>query len=116
MTLSTTTTATPADVAEVTAPVVPASRPLANAGRKAVADLRKAREDKRDAEDRIKDAEARVRQFLAGSRSGTIAGQTVVRVVAGSNSHFDRQTLATAYPEAYEAALRVTEYDSLRLA
>lgn len=117
MTNSTATaTATPAIVAEVTTKPIPASRPLGNEGRSAVAALKKAREDKKKADAAIKDAEARVWAALAGSRTGTIAGMTVVRVQAGSNSHFDRDTLKTAFPEAYDAALRVTTYDSLRLA
>lgn len=113
MTTTTTAPVTPSDVAAVT---IPASRPLANEGRSAVAALKKAREDKKDAEARIKDAEARVLAALAGARAGTIAGMTVVRLQPGSNSHFDRDVLATAYPEAFTAAMRKTTYDSIRLA
>lgn len=115
MTTSTVSTVTPADVAEVTKAPVPASRPMGNAGRKAVADLKKAREAKKKAEADIKDAEARVWEALAGARKGTLAGMTIVRVQAGSNSHFDRDVLKTAFPEAYKLAYRETHYDSLRV-
>lgn len=112
----TTTTATPAAVAAVAPTKAPEHRELSNAGRAAVKALREAREAKKAAEAAIKAAEAAIRAELDGAKKGTVGGLPVVRVVPGSNSHFDRDTLSTAYPEAYEAALRVTTYDSLRLA
>jgi hypothetical protein len=108
-------TATPATVA-VAVKATPKHKELSNAGRAAAKALRVAREAKKAAEAAIKEAEATIRAELDGATAGTVGGLPVVRVVPGSNSHFDRDTLSTAYPEAYEAALRVTTYDSLRLA
>lgn len=110
------TTATPANIAAVAPVKAPEHRELSNAGRAAVKALREARESKKAAEAAIKAAEAAIRAELNGANKGTVGGLPVVRVTPGSNSHFDRDTLATSFPEAYEAALRVTVYDSLRLA
>jgi hypothetical protein len=106
--------ASPATVAEVTVKPVPASRELSNAGRKAAAELSKARADVKAAKERAEAAEAVILAELDGARKGTVGGMTVVRLQAGSNSHFDRDVLATAYPEAFTAALRKTTYDSIR--
>lgn len=64
--------------------------------------------------DEQKDAlEERIRQALDGADIGMIRGIEVVRVNASHNSHMDRPTLREAYPEAYEAALRRTDYTYL---
>jgi ABC-type transporter MlaC component len=60
-------------------------------------------------------AEKIIREALGEATSGTFRGQTIVRLQSSSNSTLDRETIKTAFPEAYAAALRVTEYDFIKV-
>jgi hypothetical protein len=43
-----------------------------------------------------------------------VEGIVVVKVVAGRNTHFDREMMKEIFPEAFEATLRSTEYTYLK--
>lgn len=87
---------------------------LTDEGKKALADFRKAKQ----AEDKAKEqkvlAEMALRSALGESLEGTIEGAVVVKVVAGRNTHFDREMMKEIFPEAFEATLRSTEYTYLK--
>jgi predicted phage-related endonuclease len=58
-------------------------------------------------------AEERIRMALDGADIGTIDGKEVVRVNASHNSHLDSGIVKTAFPEAFEAAYKRTDYTYL---
>lgn len=59
-------------------------------------------------------AEAILREALGEAKVGIVEGVVAVRVVNGSNTHFDRELMKSLYPEAFEATLKTTEYDYLK--
>ena len=59
-------------------------------------------------------AEAILRAELGSAKAATVEGVVAVRVVNGSNSHFDRELMKELYPEAFTATLKTTEYDYLK--
>jgi hypothetical protein len=59
-------------------------------------------------------AEAVLREALGEAKAGFVEGVVAVRVVHGSNTHFDRELMKSTYPEAFEATIRSTEYDYLK--
>jgi len=59
-------------------------------------------------------AEAVLREALGEAQAGIVEGVVAVRVVHGSNTHFDRELMKANFPEAFEATLRSTEYDYLK--
>jgi hypothetical protein len=59
-------------------------------------------------------AEAVLREALGEFQVGIVDGIVAVRVVHGSNTHFDRELMKSTYPEAFEATIRSTEYDYLK--
>jgi hypothetical protein len=83
-------------------------------GRQALANFRKAKEAEAKAKEAKQLAELELRQALGQSIEGLIEGAVVVKVVAGRNTHFDREMLNEMFPEAYQATLRSTEYDYLK--
>lgn len=58
-------------------------------------------------------AEDKIRAALDGADIGTIDGHEVVRVNQSHNSHVDAGIVKTAFPEAYEAAYKRTDYTYL---
>lgn len=102
------------------APKVAKSKKVAKAielspeGRKALANFRKAKEAEAKAKEAKQLAELELRQALGGAVEGLVEGAVVVKVVAGRNTHFDREMLNEMFPEAYQATLRSTEYDYLK--
>lgn len=83
-------------------------------GRQALANFRKAKEAETKAKEAKQLAELELRQALGGAVEGLIEGAVVVKVVAGRNTHFDREMLSEMFPEAFQATLRSTEYDYLK--
>jgi predicted phage-related endonuclease len=82
--------------------------------RKALADFRKAKEAEAKAKEAKAEAEAQLRIALGESVEGLVEGVVVIKVVAGRNTHFDRELLLDLFPEAYQATLRSTEYTYLK--
>jgi len=58
-------------------------------------------------------AEEKIRAALDGADIGTINGKPVIKVNQSHNSHLDAGIVKTAFPEAYEAAYKRTDYDYL---
>ena len=83
---------------------------LSEAGANAVKAFNKAKLAEAKAKALKAKAEEIIRAELGASVEGMIGGLTAVKVVAGSNTHFDRELLQTVYAEAYEATLRKTSY------
>ncbi len=82
--------------------------------RKALADFRKAKEAEAKAKEAKAEAEAQLRIALGDSIEGLVEGAVVVKVVAGRNTHFDREMLEQVYPEAFATTIRSTEYTYLK--
>lgn len=59
-------------------------------------------------------AETAIREALKGSDVGTINGVERVRVQHRNMSKIDRETLKTAFPEAYESTLIESSYTVLQ--
>lgn len=59
-------------------------------------------------------AEIALREMLGESVEATVNGLTVIKKVNGRNTHFDRELMREAYPEAYFATIRETLYDYLK--
>lgn len=60
-------------------------------------------------------AEAVLREALGEAKAGIVEGVVAVRVVNGSNTHFDRELLGELLTkDQYAKALKTTEYDYLR--
>lgn len=69
-----------------------------------------------EAEGKAKKAEAEVvlRAALGEAKVAKIGGAVAFKLVSGSNRHADLKALAEKFPEAYEAVVRVAEYDFVR--
>jgi poly-gamma-glutamate capsule biosynthesis protein CapA/YwtB (metallophosphatase superfamily) len=61
------------------------------------------------------EAEKVLMDFLGEARVAYVGKVAVLKVVAGKNTSFDRETMKDIYPEAYETCLRETTYDYLRV-
>jgi len=83
---------------------------LTEAGANAVKAFNKAKQAEAKAKALKAQAEEIIRAELGESVEGMIGGLVAVKVVAGTNTHFDRELLQTVYAEAYEATLRKTAY------
>lgn len=59
------------------------------------------------------EAEAILRDMLGDSVEATINGISALKVQFRTNSHIDKDTLKSAFPEAYEATLVTTPYTFL---
>ena len=79
-----------------------------------LADFRKAKQAEAKAKKAKALAEAKLREALGNSLEGLVEGAVVVKVVAGRNTHFDREVLEEMFPEAYQATIRETLYDYLK--
>ena len=88
--------------------------PLTLAGAKALDEFITARNAKKDAEKALRDAEARLRAELGSALEGTVNGIVAVKVVASQNSHIDKATLESEYPEIYAQTLVTTPYTYLK--
>lgn len=87
---------------------------LTEEGKKALADFRKAKQAEDKAKEQKALAEMALRSALGESLEGMVEGIVVVKVVAGRNTHFDREMMKEIFPEAFEATLRSTEYTYLK--
>jgi hypothetical protein len=83
---------------------------LSEVGANAVKAFNKAKQAEAKAKALKAQAEEIIRAELGQSVEGMIGGLVAVKVVAGSNTHFDRELLQTVYAEAYEATIRKTAY------
>jgi hypothetical protein len=87
---------------------------LSSEGRQALANFRKAKQAETKAKKAKAIAEAQLREALGNALEGLVEGAVVVKVVAGRNTHFDREVLEEMFPEAYQATIRETLYDYLK--
>lgn len=87
---------------------------LSPEGKKALADFRNAKKAEALAKEQKEAAELALREALGDHKEGLVEGMVVVKVVNGKNTHFDRELMKEAFPEAYGATLRETLYDYLR--
>lgn len=69
-----------------------------------------------EAEGKAKKAEAEIilREALGEAKVAKIGGSIAYKLVNGSNRHADLKLLAENFPEAYEASVKVAEYDFIR--
>lgn len=86
---------------------------------KALSVFNKAKEAEAKAKALKSKAEAILREALGESKAGIVEGIVAVRVVNGSNSHFDKVALKEflgekEYAKATAEALKTTAYDYLR--
>ncbi len=65
-------------------------------------------------ESKKQDAEKALREMLGGTEVGTIDGVERVRIVHRNLSKIDRESLKTAFPEAYAAVLSESPYTVLQ--
>jgi antitoxin (DNA-binding transcriptional repressor) of toxin-antitoxin stability system len=89
---------------------------LSEAGVKALKAFNKAKASEAKAKAIKAKAEAILRAELGEAVVATIQGLSVASLVASKNTHFDRELMKSAYPEAFEATLRTTEYDYIKTA
>ena len=82
--------------------------------RQALKAFKEAKEAEASAKARKSEAEKVLRDALGGATQATIGGVVAYKLVNGSNSHADLKELAKAFPEAYEATLRVSKYDFVK--
>lgn len=80
----------------------------------ALANFNKAKQAEAKAKELKAIAEAQLREALGNAVEGSIDGLTVIKVVSGTNSHFDRKALLENYPEAFEATYKETPYTYLK--
>ncbi len=76
--------------------------------------FRNAKKAEAQAKEQKELAELALREILGENLEGTIGGVVVVKKVNGRNTHFDRELMKQAYPEAYFATIRETLYDYLK--
>jgi hypothetical protein len=89
---------------------------LSEAGINALKAFNKAKATEAKAKASKAKAEAILRAELGKAVTATIEGVAVASVVASKNTHFDRELMREAYPEAFEATLRTTEYTYIKTA
>lgn len=82
--------------------------------RQALKAFKEAKEAEASAKAKKAEAEKVLRDALGGAVQATISGVVAYKLVNGSNRHADLKELAKAFPEAYEATLRVSEYDFVK--
>jgi hypothetical protein len=95
-------------VSSTTAPVE-----LSHAGIAALEVFAAAKQAEKAAKAAKAEAEAILREMLGQSLEATVNGIVALKVQSRSNSHIDKDTLKSAFPEAYEATLVTTPYTFL---
>jgi hypothetical protein len=83
-------------------------------GKKALADFRNAKKAEAKAKEQKEKAELALREALGDHKEGTIEGISVVKVVGGKNTHFDREMMKEMFPEAFISTLRETIYTYIK--
>lgn len=68
----------------------------------------------KQAEEMKAEAEAILRAILNGNTEATIGGAKAFKLESRKTSRCDSKQLQEQFPEAYEATLRVTEYDFIK--
>ncbi len=74
-------------------------------------DAKKAETQAKEAKEQ---AELALREILGELTEATVNGITVLKVVNGKNTHFDRKMMEEIYPEAFMATIRQTLYTYLK--
>lgn len=87
---------------------------LSPEGKQALADFRNAKKAEALAKEQKEKAELALREALGDHKEGMVEGIVVVKLVGGKNTHFDRELMKEAYPEAFMATLRETIYTYLK--
>lgn len=87
-----------------------------SAVRQAVAQFKEAKELEARAKAVKAEAEAILRASIAGkATAGSIGGVVAFKIVNGSNRHADLKALAVEFPEAFEAVVKTTDYDYVKV-
>lgn len=73
-----------------------------------------AKKAKKEAEEAMRIAEAQLRNALGEALTGNVNGVPAVKVVASKNSHIDKATLESEYPEIFAQTLVTTPYTYLK--
>jgi hypothetical protein len=76
--------------------------------------FRNAKKAETAAKEAKEQAELALREILGEQTEATVNGITVLKVVGGKNTHFDRKMLEEIYPEAFMATIRSTLYTYLK--
>lgn len=76
--------------------------------------FREAKKAEAAAKEAKEQAELALREMLGEQTEATVNGITVLKVVNGKNTHFDRKMLEEIYPEAFMATIRQTLYTYLK--
>lgn len=76
--------------------------------------FREAKKAEAQAKEAKEQAELALRELLGDHKEATLNGITVLKVVGGKNTHFDRKMMEEIYPEAFMATLRETLYTYLK--
>lgn len=87
---------------------------LSEAGVLALAKFNKAKKAEARAKALKAEAQALLEAELGSSTQATVQGVVALKVVAGTNTSFDRELMAEVYPEAFEATLRSTSYTYIK--
>jgi predicted phage-related endonuclease len=87
---------------------------LSETAKVALANFNKAKQAEAKAKELKAKAELELREALGSAVQGTIDGVVVIKVVSGTNSHFDRRELLERYPDAYYATYQETPYTYLK--
>lgn len=76
----------------------------------ALTEFRNAKKKAKEAEQEMKNAEKILRDFLGEATVGVADGLPVVRIVASTNSHLNKNGIAEKHPELYKEYLVTTPY------
>jgi predicted phage-related endonuclease len=87
-----------------------------SAVRQALAQFREAKALEAQAKALKADSEAVLRLAIAGAKAGSIGGVVAFKLVNGSSRHADLKKLAEDYPAVYEAVVKKTDYDFVKVA
>jgi hypothetical protein len=80
----------------------------------ALTEFRTAKKKAKEAEQEMRNAEKILRDFLGEATVGMSDGMPVVRIVASTNSHLNKNGLAEKHPELYKEYLVTTPYTYVR--
>lgn len=85
------------------------------AAEQAIAVFEAAKKSIKAAEEAKAQAEAILRDLMGDATVGTIAGVERVKIASRTRTGTDRETLRTAFPEAYEQTLTTTDYSFVQV-
>lgn len=84
--------------------------------RSAIAQFREAKALEAQAKALKAEAEAVLRLAIEGAKAGSVGGVIAFKIIEGSNRHADLKKLAEEFPAVYEAVVKVTDYDFVKVA